>query len=230
MEKLLKGAFQFRQNTFGTYKELFRNLANKQNPEALFICCSDSRVVPNLITMTDPGDLFTYRNIGNIIPPYEEFAPNNTEATVLEFALESLQLRNIVLCGHSNCGAVRAAIHSDLSKHSQLNPTKNPSPVVVDSTPHIRAWLRHIEPAKQLLQLHEPFQTEEQRESMLSQLNVLIQVKHLKTYPGIKERLERGQLSLYAWFFEIKHARLLVYRQDEENFLPIDSKEPVPLQ
>src|SRR3990167_5638666 len=109
MQKLLNGALTFRRHMFSAYRDLFERLAQGQAPEALFITCSDSRVVPNLITATDPGDLFVLRNIGNIIPPYDPDDKDNAEAAAIEYALGVLGVRDIVICGHSSCGAMNAA-------------------------------------------------------------------------------------------------------------------------
>src|SRR5262245_54128334 len=106
MRKLLDGAMTFRRHMFAAYRGLFERLAAGQEPEALFITCSDSRVVPNLITATDPGDLFVVRNIGNIMPPYDPQDRNNAEAAALDYALRVLKVRDVVICGHSGCGAM----------------------------------------------------------------------------------------------------------------------------
>lgn len=221
MQKLLKGALTFRRHVFAAYRDLFERLSHHgQSPEALFISCSDSRVVPNLITATDPGDLFVLRNIGNIIPPYDPNDRDNAEAAALEYALKVLEVGHIVVCGHSGCGAMRAVLESDMK-----------------DLPHARSWLRHSEPAVQLLDVHRD--SEERNGNgngngngaskktpapvdLLSELNVLVQLKHIKTYPVAMELIEAGRLHLHAWFFEIETAQVYAYNPVEDEFLPID--------
>lgn len=219
MQKLLKGALTFRRHLFAAYRDLFERLAQGQEPEALFITCSDSRVVPNLITATDPGDLFVLRNIGNIIPPYDPSDRDNAEAAAIEYALSVLKVKDVVICGHSRCGAMRAA-------HGPL-----------DAQPfHVRSWLRHVQPALKLLHTHQPEppgpqapeDKMQERIDLLSELNVLVQLKHFKTYPVAMEKLNAGELHLHAWFFEIDSASLYTYDPAEEEFIPIErSMQPV---
>lgn len=210
MQKLLQGVLTFRRHMFSAYRDLFERLASGQEPEALFITCSDSRVVPNLITATDPGDLFVLRNIGNIIPPFDPQDRDNAEAAALEYALSVLRVKDIVICGHSACGAMRAAC---LPQSHSLS--------------HVRSWLRHVDPALELLRQHERVlsQTgplsEPARIDLLSELSVLTQLKHIKTYPLAMERLQSGDLHLHGWFFEIDSAQLYTYNPVEEQFLPI---------
>jgi carbonic anhydrase len=214
MQKLIKGALTFRRHVFSAYRDLFAKLAQGQSPEALFITCSDSRVVPNLITATDPGDLFVVRNVGNIVPPHAPGAPReNPGAAALEYAIEVLNVRHVIVCGHSSCGAMRAAL----------------SGVGSDRMPHAAAWLSHVDQAKQLLQPYEPFPDEQTRADMLSELNVLTQIKHIKTYPFVAEKLESGALHLSAWFFEIDSAQLYTYNPDEEQFVPLTEQSAASL-
>jgi carbonic anhydrase len=229
MQKLLKGALTFRRHMFAAYRDLFERLAQGQEPEALFITCSDSRVVPNLITATDPGDLFVLRNIGNIIPPFEPSDKDNAEAAAIEYALAVLKVKDIVICGHSRCGAMKAA--------------QNPGNAQVK---HVQSWLRHVDPALTLLKTHDEAQSgrrgpaamsgkngknvdpavEQARTDLLSQINVLTQLKHVKSYPPAMERLNSGKLHLHAWFFEIDSAQLFTYDPVEEQFLPIETAPP----
>jgi carbonic anhydrase len=215
VQKLLQGVLTFRRHMFSAYRDLFERLAQGQEPEALFITCSDSRVVPSLITATDPGDLFVLRNIGNIIPPFDPEDRDNAEAAALEYALGVLRVKDIVICGHSGCGAMRAAC---LPQSHNLK--------------HVRSWLRHVDPALGLMHQHERAlaqpggMPEPARIDLLSELNVLIQLKHIKTYPLAMERLQSGDLHLHGWFFEIDNAQLYTYSPAEEQFLPILTQRP----
>ncbi len=204
MQKLLKGALTFRRHVFTAYRQLFERLADGQEPEALFITCSDSRVVPNLITSTDPGDLFVVRNIGNIVPPANPSDQDNAEASALEYALNVLKVGHIVICGHSGCGAMKAALGT-----------------IDDKMPHVRMWLRHTESAKKLLEAYTDVTEPQARADLLSEINVLVQLKHLKTHPLVQEKLDDGSLHLHAWFFEIDSAQLYTYDPIEEEFVPI---------
>lgn len=205
MQKLIKGALTFRRHVFSAYRDLFAKLAEGQTPEALFISCSDSRVVPNLITATDPGDLFVVRNVGNIVPPFVPGAPKDVSpVAAMEYAVEVLGVRHIIVCGHSRCGAMKAALGT-----------------YDDHLPHISAWLNHVDQAKELLKPYEPFPDEDTRANMLSELNVLTQIKHIKTYPFVMQKLESGELHLSAWFFEIDSAQLFAFNPDEEQFIAL---------
>ena len=204
MQKLLKGALTFRRHVFTAYRQLFERLADGQEPEALFITCSDSRWVPNLITSADPGVLFVVRNIGNIVPPANPADTDNAEASALEYALNVLKVGHIVICGHSGCGAMKAALGT-----------------IDDKMPHVRSWLRHTVNAKKLLEAYTDVTDPQARADLLSEINVLVQLKNLKTHPLVQEHLDAGTLHLHAWFFEIDSAQLYTYDPNEEEFVPI---------
>lgn len=208
MHKIVKGALTFRRHIFGAYRDHFQRLATEQEPDTLFITCSDSRMVPSLITSTDPGDLFVVRNIGNLVPPYsgETDQPMSVGAAV-EYAVEILGVKHILVCGHSNCGAMRTLL-------------RPPSGTV----PSVQTWLRSAREAVELLEKHEPLPDEQARANLLSELNVLVQIKHLKTYPCVWQKLESGQLKLVAWFFEIEGAQLHFYDAEMEQFVPFSEQ------
>lgn len=222
MQKLLNGALAFRRHMFSAYRGLFEQLSKGQTPEALFITCSDSRVVPTLITAADPGDLFVLRNIGNIIPPYDPEDRDNAEAAAIEYALSILKVKHIVVCGHSRCGAMKAALGPLDSRVAQ-----------------VRSWLRHVEPAKRIHSTHPQVLTpqpgsaeamEQERIDLLSQINVLTQIKHIKTYPSALEKFNSGALELHAWFFEIDHACLYTYNNDSDEFVSIEQSMYPPAE
>ena len=208
MHKLISGALTFRRHVFGAYREHFRRLAHQQEPDTLFITCSDSRMVPNLITSTDPGDLFVVRNIGNLVPPYsEETTQPMSVGAALEYALNVLDVRFIVLCGHSGCGAMRAVLQPPSGR-----------------LPNVDRWLRTAQEGVELLKEYEPLPDDRSRADLLSELNVLVQIKHLKTYPCVWQKLESGQLKLVAWFFEIEGAQLHFYDAEMEQFVPFSEQ------
>ncbi len=188
MLKLITGLHHFQSRVFQTHQELFERLAQGQNPEALFITCSDSRINPNLITQTEPGDLFILRNAGNIIPPFG--AANGGEGATIEFAVGALGVKDIIVCGHSLCGAVKGLMQPELIK----------------DLPSVAAWLSHAEATRRIV--NENYQhldlTEEQRLNIAVQENVLVQIENLKTHPAVAARLARGELNLHGWTYKIE--------------------------
>src|SRR4051812_871410 len=175
MKKLIQGIVEFRQNVRPDYREKFARLALGQAPDTLFIACSDSRVVPNLFASADPGDLFVIRNVGNLIPPAGMdgvSTSDESEAAAIEFALGNLNVTDIIVCGHSECGAMQALIKG----REALGPV------------HLRSWLRHGQGALDTLKKSDGLESTLAPHNRLSQLNVLAQIKHLKSYPVVRER------------------------------------------
>lgn len=209
MKKLVQGIVEFRRNALPGYREKFARLALGQSPDSLFIACSDSRVVPNLFASTDPGDLFVVRNVGNLIPACGAdgvSTADESEAAAIEFALLNLDVSNIIVCGHSECGAMHALLESrDKVK-----------------TPNLRSWLRHGEDS--LANLPRDTGTMS-RVNHLSQLNVLRQLEHLRTYPVVQERLARGRLKLHGWWFELSTANVYCHEESAGGFIVIDEEE-----
>lgn len=209
MKKLVRGIVEFRQKVLPGYREKFARLALGQSPDTLFIACSDSRVVPNLFASTDPGDLFMIRNVGNLIPSCGKAghsSADESEAAALEFAILTLGVSDIVVCGHSECGAM----HALLEGREKV------------SAPNLRAWLRHGEDS--LAQMTEG-KGEPDRVNRLSQLNVLTQLEHLKSYPLVQERLASKALQLHAWWFELSTANVYVFEEGLGKFILIDEEE-----
>ena len=206
MKKLLNGIVDFRKNVRPTVKDTFALLALGQRPDTLFIACSDSRVVPNLFASTEPGDLFVIRNVGNLIPPYQ--ANSNalgSEAAAIEFGLSNLPITEVIVCGHSECGAIGAL--------SKGEPT---------GAPAIDCWLHNGAGSLRELEAGASLGNHLERHNQLSQLNVLEQLEHLKTYPVVQERLASGQLRLHGWYFDIKEANVYEYEPSEGRFHLID--------
>ena len=209
MKKLIRGIVDFRQNVRPACKDTFARLALGQRPDTLFIACSDSRVVPNLFASSDPGDLFVIRNVGNLIPPYSEQASSaghDSEAAAIEFALLTLPITEIIVCGHSECGAIGALAGGR---------------VQIDA-PAIRSWLRHGEGSLRQLESGSPLGAHLERHNQLSQLNVLEQLENLRTYPVVRARLQEGRLRLHGWWFDIKEADVYEYEPGEGRFHLID--------
>lgn len=213
MKKLLKGIVEFHNKIRPGYRDTFARLALGQAPDALFIICSDSRVAPNVFASTDPGDLFVIRNVGNMVPPSAEgglSTSDESEAAAIEFAVTRLNVKSIIVCGHSECGAMIAA----LDGREKLD------------LPNLRSWLRLADPAlKKLTDCLPGDNSGLARHNRLSQLNVLEQLEHLKTYPVVAERIKGGQLTLHAWWFNIREAEVHAYDAETGLFEPIDEKK-----
>ena len=210
MKKLVNGILEFRRKTLPSYRETFAKLALGQKPDSLYIGCSDSRVAVNVFASTDPGDLFVNRNVGNMVPLYET-DPDATHsvAAVIEFAVDTLNVKNIIVCGHSECGAMLALINNKVNVHSKA----------------LKSWLRHGERALQDLKLKPEFASDLSPHNRLSQLNVLKQIENLKTYPIVKDRIQSGQLKVHGWWFEIARAEVYCYEEPQGRFVLIDEVE-----
>ena len=208
MKKLVQGIVEFRKNVLPSYREKFSRLALGQSPDTLFIACSDSRVVPNTFASTDPGDLFVIRNVGNIIPCCDDTGhsvADESEAAAIELAVLNLKVSDIIVCGHSECAAMKAIL--DGREKVQA--------------PNLRAWLRHGEPALKRL---EGAKDQPNLHNLLSQQNILQQIEHLMSYPMVKERVDSGQLKLHAWWFELTTANVYAYDETSKKFIIIDEK------
>ena len=208
MQRLIEGVHKFRTGEFGNYRKLFRKLSEEgQNPHTLFITCSDSRVLAELITQSKPGDLFVVKNVGNIVPPSNVAGDTNSTAAAIEFAVENLRVSDIVVCGHTQCGAISAMLG------------KTP---VSNSAPHLRDWLKLADPVLETLKrdyahLHDAGE----RETAASVENVLFGLENLHSYHCVQERLMDGTLRLHGWFFEIATAELFAYDPESLQFQPL---------
>lgn len=204
MEKLLDGIVKFRQKDFEAHKALFQSLGGEQKPHTLFIACSDSRVDPNWITKTKPGELFIIRNIANIVPPYrltEEFLATTS---AIEYAVQVLGVENIIVCGHSNCGGCAACLKE---------------PEMMRELPHTRRWLELSGPVREQVLREIPASQPEAREWMMEQANAVAQLKHLASFPYIKEKVQSGSLKISAWYYIIETGEVYIYDPDQDAFV-----------
>jgi carbonic anhydrase len=208
MQRLIEGVHRFRNDEFGNYRRLFRKLSEEgQNPHTLFITCSDSRVLAELITQSRPGDLFVVKNIGNIVPPASASGDADSTAAAIEFAVENLLVSDIVICGHSQCGAISALLGK---------------PPVDDSKPHLRAWLKLMAPVLETLKTdYAHLRAAAEREAAAAEENVLFGLDNLHSYPCVQERLMNDTLRLHAWFFKIATADLFAYDPKSRQFSPL---------
>ena len=213
MEKLIEGVHKFRNDEFGNYRKLFRKLSQEgQNPHTLFITCSDSRVLAELITQSKPGDLFVVKNVGNIVPPASVTGSTNSTAAAIEFAVESLQVSDIVVCGHTQCGAMEALLRG-------LPPES--------SMPHLQDWLALAAPVRQVLQTqYSHLKSHAEQVTAAGEENVLFALESLRSYPCVEKRLADGSLRLHGWFFKIASAELFAFDPDTKQFLPLVADKP----
>jgi carbonic anhydrase len=210
MHKLIQGIHHFQANVFRSQQELFARLADGQRPEVLFITCSDSRINPNLITQTDPGDLFILRNAGNLVPPYG--ATNGGEGATIEFAVVGLGVRDIIVCGHSHCGAMKGLHH----------------PESLRGMPTVAAWLAHAEATRRITcQRYEGFPDEELL-NVTIQENVLVQLENLRTHPSVAAGLAAGSLKLHGWVYKIETGEVFAFHPERGQFLPVTEVPPAP--
>jgi len=211
LRQIVDGFLHFHHEVFPQQEELFKKLATAQAPKAMFITCADSRIVPELITHSSPGDLFVTRNVGNVVPPYGQM--NGGVSTAIEYAVLALGVQHIIICGHSDCGAMRAV----------LNPDS------LEKMPTVKAWLRHAEVAKTMV--HENCNCADEKESMpiLTEENVIAQLQHLRTHPSVASRMANGHLFIHGWVCDIETSEIKAYDADQGRFLPLDGSHPIPV-
>lgn len=208
MQKLIQGLHEFQRNVFD--REFFERLAKGQSPETLFITCSDSRINPNLITQTEPGDLFIIRNAGNIVPPHGPAVGG--EAATIEYAVSALKVRDVIVCGHSHCGAMQALIRPDDLK----------------GLPAVAQWLGHAEATRRIMMENYRDLTGSALLSATVQENVLVQIENLRTQPAVAAALAAGTLRLHGWVFKIETGQVFAFDPDQRQFLPIKDAPAPP--
>jgi len=208
MKEIIEGVHRFRTQIFPEKRGLFKSLANGQRPSALMISCADSRVDMSLVTQCDPGHLFFFRNAGNIVPPYGQ-ALGAASATI-EYAMVALQIPNIIVCGHSDCGAMKGLLAQG----------------VADTMPVVAQWLKYADVPRQIV-LTEEHVDQKTRVDRLIHLNVLSQIEHLKTHPSVAVRVARGEVKLHGWVYDIEHGGVETYDQATGTFKPLEASEEV---
>jgi carbonic anhydrase len=211
MQKLVQGIHNFQANIFCSQRDLFLRLAEGQKPEALFITCSDSRINPNLITQTNPGELFILRNAGNIIPAYG--AANGGEGATIEFAVAALGIEDIIVCGHSHCGAMKGLLN----------------PETLRGLPATAAWLGHAEATRQIIKEKYPHLSGTALLTATVEENVLVQLENLRTHPTVAVGLARGRLKLHGWVYKIDTGEVFAYDPEREQFAAVAEALPGPV-
>ncbi len=211
MQKLIDGIHKFQTDVVAPKREFFGKMAKGQSPETLFITCSDSRINPNLITQTEPGELFIIRNAGNIVPT--DGAPVGGETATIEYAVAALKVREIIVCGHTHCGAVDGL----------MNPSK------LEGLPKVSQWLNHAETTRRVMLQNYKHLTGPALLNAAVQENVLTQIEHLRTQPSVAAGLSAGTLRLHAWVYKIETGDVFSYDPRERQFLPLTAvRTPVP--
>ncbi len=205
MDHVISGVAKFQKEVYPNKKATFQKLANGQNPEVLFITCSDSRIDPNLVTQTDPGELFICRNAGNIVPPHSNQTGGMTAS--IEFAVAALGVSHIVVCGHTDCGEMKGAI----------------KPEGLDALPHVKEWLGHCRVATDVVK--ERCGTHDLSIDHLEAVtkeNVVQQIQHLRTHPAVAAKLATGQVKLHGWVYNIGSGDVLCYNDETGEFKAMD--------
>ncbi len=203
MPNFAAGVVKFQNEIFPEKKDLFERLSKGQSPEALFITCSDARVETAMITQTDPGELFIVRNAGNIVPPHSSHTGGVTAS--IEFAVAALNVPHIVICGHTECGAMQGAMDED----------------TLEGLPHVREWLGYARAAVEVTNAIGAAEPEDQKMKTLLQQNVILQLQHLKTHPAVAARIARKALCLHGWVYDIKTGAVDAYDDAKNAFVPV---------
>jgi len=205
MDKLISGLAKFQSSPYEDRKELFAELANGQSPEVLFITCADSRIDPNLVTQTEPGDLFVIRNAGNIVPPHTKIAGGVTAS--IEFAVAALGVKHIVVCGHTDCGAMKGALNT----------------AALSDLPHVQQWLDNSRAAVEVVKARHGQATSAELGSVTEQ-NVLLQLQHLRTHPAVASKLSSGDVDLHGWVYDIEHGTVSAYDDKQDKFVTVEER------
>jgi carbonic anhydrase len=200
MQEIIQGVRTFQRDVYPQYRERFEKLANGQSPEALVITCSDSRVDPFLFTNAQPGQLFILRNAGNIVPKYDGLVGGVT--ATIEFAVVGLKVPNIIVCGHTGCGAMKGLLHPDK----------------IQNMPHVVNWLEHhAEPVREMMsrsgRLNGPDELKEAVDA-----NVLVQIDNLRGHPSVADALAGGTVALHGWVYDIVSGDIRAYDDKWQHF------------
>lgn len=205
MQRLVDGIHHFQQNIFSSQKRLFERLAKGQHPLALFITCSDSRICPSLLTQTEPGELFILRNAGNVVPPYG--AVRGGEAATIEYAVSVLNVDDIIICGHSHCGAMNGLLYPDQ----------------IDGLTAVQEWLAHAAATSRIIKENYGHLKEGQaRLTATVEENVLVQLENLRTHPSVAAALGRGELALHGWVYKFEAGQVFAYDPGLGQFLSVE--------
>ncbi|MCS4062459.1 carbonic anhydrase [Pseudomonas putida] len=208
MKDIIDGFLKFQKEAYPERVKLFKDLASQQSPRALFISCSDSRLVPELVTQREPGDLFVIRNAGNIVPSYGP-EPGGVSASV-EYAVAALQVSDIVICGHSDCGAMTAIATCKC----------------LDHMPAVAGWLRYADSARVVNEARNHFGPQAKVEAMVRE-NVIAQLANIQTHPSVRLALEEGRVTLHGWIYDIESGLIEAFDGGTGTFVSLDHNPEV---
>lgn len=206
MSRFAQGVVRFQRDVFPTKQKLFEQLSTGQSPEALFITCSDSRIETAMITQTEPGELFICRNAGNIVPPHTTQTGGMTAS--IEFAIGALKIPHIVICGHTECGAMKGAMNR----------------AALTNLPHVREWLGHSQGAVDIVESLGADLSPEGKMQMLLQQNVMLQLQHLRTHPTVAVALAQKSVELHGWVYDIKSGGVSAYDEATQTWLTVEER------
>jgi carbonic anhydrase len=205
VKKLIEGFVRFKSEVYPQHRELFHELAAKQNPDTLFIACADSRVVPATLLQAGPGELFVCRNAGNIVPSYGEHT-GGVSATI-EYAVQVLKVKDVIVCGHTDCGAMKAAL----------------DPKGVAHLPAVAQWLHHVDRAVAVVNETSGHADEQRKLDLLIEENVIAQLDNLMTHPSVAAKVRSGALRLHGWIYDIPHGEFKAFDRARHTFVPLAS-------
>ena len=209
MKKLVEGIHGFQREDFAQDQDLFKELEGGQSPPVLFITCSDSRIVPSLLTRSKPGDLFIQRTAGNIVPPYG--AVMGGEAATIEYAVAALKVQDIIICGHSHCGAMGGLLNPD----------------AVEKLPAVKAYLEHAESTRRIIEENYSDLTDPaMRLKLAIEENVLVQLENLKTHPAVAAAIGRDALRLHGWVYKFETGDVHVFDSAQHQFVNLEADAP----
>ena len=204
---LLAGVKRFRREIYPKNRDRYQQAVKQpQAPHTLVITCADSRIDPELLTQSGPGDIFVTRNIGNLVPAYGEMLGG--VSAVIEYAVQALGVKQIVVCGHTDCGAMKGLLH----------------PEAVSSMPTVSRWLRNAEAALSVVKARSGGADEKTVLSQLIEENVLLQLNHLRTHPSVAGRLAQGNLAVYGWVYDIGNGYVNIHDVTSNKFIPFDDE------
>lgn len=205
IRRLLQGVQRFEQQVFPDERAVFSELAGGQSPHTLFITCADSRIVPEMITQTGPGELFVARNIGNIVPPYGEMLGG--VSAIVEYACSALRVSEIVICGHSDCGAMKGLLAG---------------PAATASMPTVTSWLRNADAARSVVAATQPDLSGPAAVQALVVQNVRTQLGNLRTHPSVAARIADGSVAMHGWVYDIGIGRVSVIDENDGGMMSVD--------
>jgi carbonic anhydrase len=202
--RLLAGVRRFRREVYPGQQAVYEQAVRQgQNPDTLFITCADSRIDPELLTHSGPGDLFVTRNIGNLVPAYGEMLGG--VSAVIEYAVAGLEVENIVICGHADCGAMKALLR----------------PESIAKMPTVTAWLRNAAAALSVVEARNPGPITDDSLEDLTEANVLLQMNHLRTHPSVAGKMAQGTLTIHGWVYEIGSGIIRIYDDSANRFVMV---------